>query len=36
MMMLEELDEVDVQWNEDDQGRKRARLVVGFQMHRCV
>ncbi len=28
MMMLEELDDVDVEWEEDEEGRKVARFVV--------
>jgi hypothetical protein len=28
MMMLEELDDVDVEWEEDEGGRKVARFVV--------
>lgn len=27
-MMLEELDDVDVEWEEDEEGRKVARFVV--------
>ena len=30
MMMLEELDDVDVDWQEDEEGRKVARFVVSW------
>ena len=30
MMMLEELDDVDVEWEEHDDGRKTARFVVSL------
>lgn len=30
MMMLEELDDVDIEWEEDKEGRKVARFIVGY------
>ena len=35
MMMLEELDDVEVEWEEGEQGRRMAKLVVRFYILRC-